>query len=378
MTRARMTAALALLLAAPVLAPARAQADETIRVVILQNAESATVVSSGGLIVQAPNDTVDATGQITVGAGPSGLTVDGQLLRSDRLEVHGRDGELTINGLTVGGRVIVKRQNGKLLAINEVPLEDYVKGVVPSEMSAAWHPEALKVQAIATRTYALYTMRQNARKDFDVLASIKDQVYLYRGRASAGAAARAVDDTRDLVLAYRDEPILAVFSSTAAGQTEDAWNVWAVDMPYLKGVECPFDLNSPWYQWRTDIALPMLAQRLRDEGFPVGIIASLAPATYTKAGRVIQVRILHSGGELYVKGDDLRRVPGYTVLPSTQFNFDIVGMQVQFAGRGNGHGVGLCQWGAKELAERGYSAETILRYYYPGADIRDLNSLPRR
>jgi len=378
MTRACTTAALALLLAAPVLTPARAQADETIRIAILQNAESATVVSSAGLIVQAPNDTVDATGQIIMEAGPSGLTVNGQLLRSDRLEVRGRDGELTINGLTVGGRVIVKRQNGKLLAINEVPLEDYVKGVVPSEMSAAWHPEALKVQAIATRTYALYKMRQNARKDFDVLASIKDQVYLYRGRASAGAAARAVDDTRDLVLAYRDEPILAVFSSTAAGQTEDAWNVWAVDMPYLKGVECPFDLNSPWYQWRTDIALPMLEQRLRDEGFPVGIIASLAPATYTKAGRVIQVRILHSGGELYVKGDDLRRVLGYTVLPSTQFDFDIVGIQVQFAGRGNGHGVGLCQWGAKELAERGYSAETILRYYYPGADIRDLNSLPRR
>src|SRR5438309_6092348 len=378
MTRACTTAALALLLAAPVLTPARAQADETIRIAILQNAELATVVSSAGLIVQAQNDTVDATGQIIMEAGPSGLTVNGQLLRSDRLEVRGRDGELTINGLTVGGRVIVKRQNGKLLAINEVPLEDYVKGVVPSEMSAAWHPEALKVQAIATRTYALYKMRQNARKDFDVLASIKDQVYLYRGRASAGAAARAVDDTRDLVLAYRDEPILAVFSSTAAGQTEDAWNVWAVDMPYLKGVECPFDLNSPWYQWRTDIALPMLEQRLRDEGFPVGIIASLAPATYTKAGRVIQVRILHSGGELYVKGDDLRRVLGYTVLPSTQFDFDIVGMQVQFAGRGNGHGVGLCQWGAKELAERGYSAETILRYYYPGADIRDLDSLPRR
>ena len=379
MTRACTTAALALLLAAPVLAPARAQADETIRVAILQNAESATVVSSGGLIVQAPNDTVDATGQITVGAGPSGLTVNGQLLRSDRLEVRGRDGELTINGLTVGGRVIVKRQNGKLLAINALPLEDYVKGVVPSEMSAAWHPEALKVQAIATRTYALYKMRQNARKDFDVVASIKDQVYLYRGRAAAaGPAALAVDDTRDLVLAYRDEPILAVFSSTAAGQTEDAWNVWAVDMPYLKGVECPFDLNSPWYQWRTDVGLPMLEQRLRDEGFPVGVIASLAPATYTKAGRVIQVRILHSGGELYVKGDDLRRVLGYTVLPSTQFDFDVDGLQVQFAGRGNGHGVGLCQWGAKELAERGYSAETILRYYYPGADIRDLNSLPRR
>src|SRR5437879_8592084 len=133
MTRACTTAALALLLAAPVLTPARAQADETIRIAILQNAELATVVSSAGLIVQAQNGTVDATGQIIMEAGPSGLTVDGQLLRSNRLEVRGRDGELTINGLTVGGRVIVKRQNGKLLAINEVPLEDYVKGVRSEE-----------------------------------------------------------------------------------------------------------------------------------------------------------------------------------------------------------------------------------------------------
>jgi len=198
MRRARTTAALALLfavLSAPVLAPARAQAGETVRMAIFQNVESVTVASSSGLIVRAPNDTVNSNGRITVTAGASGLVVDGQPLRSDRLDVRGRDGELTINGLSMGGRVIVKLQNDKLLAINELPLEDYVKGVVPSEMSAAWHPEALKVQAVATRTYALYKMRQNARKDFDVVASIKDQVYLYRGRAAAvGPAARAADE----------------------------------------------------------------------------------------------------------------------------------------------------------------------------------------
>src|SRR3989475_7504500 len=175
MTRACTTAALALLLPGPVLTPARAQADETMRVAICQNVEPVAVVPSALLIVQAPNDTVDSNGQITVGAGASGLIVDGQRLRSDRLDVRGRDGELTINGLIVGGRVIVKRQNGQLLAINELPLEDYVKGVVPSEMSAAWHPVALKAQAIAARTYGLYQIRGNGNKDFDVAATVKDQ-----------------------------------------------------------------------------------------------------------------------------------------------------------------------------------------------------------
>jgi len=365
------------LLLCPVLAPSPAYADTTIRVAIVQNAESVALSASSGLSVKAPNDDVAANGRITVAAGASGLVVDGQRLRSDRIEVRGRNGDITVNNLTVAGRVTIKRQNGRLMAINEVALEDYVKGVVPSEMSAAWHQEALKAQAMAARTYALYKIRQNGKKDFDVTASTKDQVY--KGRAGAdGPAGRAVDETRGQVLAFQDEPILAAFFSTAAGPTEDALNVWSVDLPYLKGVECPFDMNSPYFQWRTDVWLPLLEQRLREEGFPVGVIAGLSPAFYTKAGRVSHVRILHSDGELHIKGEDLRRVLGYTVLSSTQFDFEVVGFQIQFTGRGAGHGVGLCQWGAKELAEKGYSAEAIVRYYYPGAEIRDISSLPRR
>ena len=373
---AQRLAAVGLLLL-PVLAPAPARAAETIRVALVQNAESVALSASSGLIVKAPNDDVDANGRITVAAGPSGLVVDGQRLRSDRIEVRGRNGEVTVNGITVAGRVTVKRQNGKLIAINEVGLEDYVKGVVPSEMNPSWSFEALKAQALASRTYALYKIRQNGKKDFDVAATTKDQVY--KGRAGAdGPAGRAVDETREQVLVFQNEPIQAVFFSTAAGPTEDAMNVWSLDLPYLKGVECPFDMNSPYFQWRTDVWLPLLEQRLREEGFPVGVIASLSPAEYTKAGRVSTVRILHSDGELRVKGEDLRRVVGYPVLLSTQFDFEVAGFQIQFTGRGAGHGVGMCQWGAKELAEKGYSAEAIVRYYYPGTEIRDVSSLPRR
>jgi stage II sporulation protein D len=307
-----------------------------------------------------------------VSAGPTGLMADGPRLKSDRLEARGRNGEVAINGLTVAGRVTIKRQNGKLLAVNELPLEDYVKGVVPAEMNAAWHPEALKVQAIAARTYALYKIRQSGNKDFDVVASTKDQVY--KGRAGAnGPAGRAVDETRDKVLVFGNEPIFAAYFSTAAGPTEDAMNVWAIDLPYLKGVECPFDMNSPSYQWRTDVWLPMLEQRLREEGFPVGVIAGLAPAFYSKAGRVTHVRILHSDGELYVKGEDLRRVLGQTVLASTQFEFEINGFQVQFTGRGSGHGVGLCQWGARLQAEKGRNYTKILSFYFPGSELSEVD-----
>jgi stage II sporulation protein D len=365
-------AVLSVILAGPVLA------GETIRVAILQNAESVSLSAPSGLIMRAGDEDLNVNGRtVTVTAGSSGLAVDGQRLRSDRIEVRGRRGEVSINGLAVSGRTIVKRQNGRMMVINELALEEYLKGVVPAEMNAAWHPEALKVQAIASRTYALYQIRQNGKKDFDLVATTKDQAYLGRAQAD-GPAGQAVDETRGQVVTFRDEPIRAAFFSTAAGPTEDAMNVWSVDLPYLKGVECPFDMNSPYYQWRTDVSMPLLEKRLREEGYPVGVVATIAPATYSKAGRVAQVRILHSDGELYLRGEDLRRVIGYTTLASTQFDLEVFGLRVQFTGRGAGHGVGLCQWGAKELAERGYAAEAILRYYYPGTDIRDLSRLTSR
>jgi stage II sporulation protein D len=304
------------------------------------------------------------------------LVVDGRRSRADQVELWGKNGEVLLNGMTLAGRVIVKRQNNRLLVVNELDLEEYIKGVVPFEMNPAWHPEALKVQAIAARTYAVYQMRYGAKKEFDILASTKDQVYRGRGGSNA-AVVRAVEQTRHLILTYGGIPIFAAYHSTAAGPTEDAMNVWSIDVPYLKGVECPFDMDSPHYQWRTDVALPLLERRLREEGFPVGVIASIDPMSFSRSGRVAQVRILHSEGELLLRGEDLRRVVGYTLLASTMFDFEVTGLRVQFTGRGAGHGVGLCQWGAKELAERGYSAETILQYYYPGTDIRILTSLPR-
>lgn len=363
---------LSVILAGPVLA------GETIRVAILQNADTVALSAPAGLIMRAGDEDLNVNGRtVTVTAGSAGLAVDGRRLRSDRIEVRGRRGEVSINGLTVGGRTIIKRQNGRMMVINELGLEEYLKGVVPAEMNAAWHPEALKVQAIASRTYALYQIRQNGKKDFDLVATTKDQAYLGRAQAD-GPAGQAVDETRGQVVAFHDEPIRAAFFSTAAGPTEDAMNVWSVDLPYLKGVECPFDANSPYYQWRTDVSMPLLEKRLREEGYPVGVVATIAPAAYSKAGRVAQVRILHSDGELYLRGEDLRRVIGYTTLASTQFDLEVFGLRVQFLGRGSGHGVGLCQWGAKELAERGYAAEAILRYYYPGTDIRDLSRLAGR
>jgi stage II sporulation protein D len=271
--------------------------------------------------------------------------------------------------LNISGSLQIVRRDKGLLVVNHVDLEEYVKGVVPSEVNSAWHPEMLKAQAVAARTYALYQHMLSASRDYDVAASIQDQVY--RGRHGLDARVeQAVESTRGLVITHQGAPIYAAFSSTAAGITEDAMVVWSKDLPYLKGVECPFDLESPYYQWKASFTVESLEKNLRRLGFPVGTIATLTPLSRSRAGRVATLRILHSKGELILRGEELRKAVGYTVVPSTQFTVESFGQEIVLTGYGAGHAVGLCQWGAKELAELGYSFSSILRYYYPGTELQ--------
>ncbi len=359
--------------------PARGSQD--IRVLLFEDAGRVVVAAERVIVARVPPGTERTfRSPLVVAAEQGKLTVNGGALRADRVVLRGPQDELTITvtggpgrtppqahvppagPLVVAGQVrIVAR--GKGLSVIK-----YVKGVVPSEMNSAWHLEALKAQAVVARTYALYQRRTAAGRDYDLVASTQDQVY--RGRSKRDERVElAVEATRGLVLTYEREPIFAAFSSTAAGPTEDAVNVWATDLPYLKGVECPFDVNSPYYQWRAELQLTDVEEALRQQGFAVGTIATLTPAAYSRAGRVTRLRILHSGGELVLRGEELRKALGYTVIPSTQFDARLAGPSVVFAGRGAGHAVGLCQWGAKEMAALGYAFPVILRYYFPGTEL---------
>jgi stage II sporulation protein D len=117
----------------------------------------------------------------------------------------------------------------------------------------------------------------------------------------------------------------------------------------------------------------MLEENLRQQGFSVGTIATITPVSFSRGGRVAKLRLLHSGGELLLRGEELRKAVGYTVIPSTQFVIESIGLDVVLSGFGAGHAVGMCQWGAKELAELGYLFPTILRYYYPDTELQNLS-----
>ena len=328
---------------------------------------------------------------VQITAAGMGFLLNGVRMQTEKLTLRGGEQGLTLtfprpvrkpNGaamssgdsgteISVSGFVHLVRREKGFLVINRVDLEEYVKGVVPAEVSSTWHPEMLKAQAVAARTYALYQQMLSATREYDVAATVQDQVYRGKQGIDVGIL-RAVEETRGLVVTYQDAPIYAAFSSTAAGLTEDAMNVWSKEYPYLKGVECPFDLASPYYQWKSSFKIDTLEQNLRQQGFSVGTIATITPLSFSRGGRVAKLRVLHSGGELILRGEELRKVVGYTIIPSTQFAIESIGRDVVLFGFGAGHAVGMCQWGAKELAELGYSFDTILRYYYPGTELQNM------
>jgi stage II sporulation protein D len=369
-----------------------AEAAQSIRVLLSAD------VSRLDIRADSPLWVTDAKGRgqamrtpVQVAAAETGFLLNGVRMQTEQLTLHGGEQGLTLTfprparqpngagmssgdsgtGISVSGLVHLVRRGKGFLVINRVDLEEYVKGVVPAEVSSTWHPEMLKAQAVAARTYALYQQMLSATREYDVAATVQDQVYRGKQGIDAGVL-RAVEDTRGLVVTYQDAPIYAAFSSTAAGLTEDAMNVWSKEYPYLKGVECPFDLASPYYQWKSSFKVDTLEQNLRQQGFSVGTIATMTPLSFSRGGRVATLRILHSGGELILRGEELRKAVGYTIIPSTQFAIESIGRDVVLSGYGAGHAVGMCQWGAKELAELGYPFSTILRYYYPGTELQNI------
>jgi len=318
----------------------------------------------------------------SIGSTRNGFLVNGKQVETRRIIIEDRGStlRLSIQSKTgpqspqwaVKGDIVLTLQGSSMLVVNAVNLEKYVAGVVSSEINPEWHEEVLKAQAVAARTYVLHKKLLNEQPLYDVVASTQDQVYTGAKQVN-GSVREAVFATRGQVITYERRPIFSAYSSTAAGPTEDAFNVWSKDLPYLKGVDCPFDEDSPRYQWETAIPFNSFEQSLRNEGLVLGAMATLTPYTFTRSGRVNEVRILHSMGELIVRGQDLRRILGYSKIRSTQFHIKSIGQDVVFTGKGAGHAVGLCQWGAKEMAELGYRYESILQYYYPGTDLLPYN-----
>lgn len=270
-----------------------------------------------------------------------------------------------------------------------LPLEQYVIGVVAAEMPAHFHPEALKAQALAARTYLAERVQKNAFGDMKrwgkqaESAHVTDTVYhqafltdeqlkqkwgpkytIYLQRIK-----EAVHATEGQVITYQGKPIYAAFFSTSNGHTENAEDYFSKAYPYLKKVSSPWDRESPNYYTKSQFNLKTMIQQLeKASGKPIALATStqaplISILERTEGQRVKKVRI----GDKVFTGRFVREALG---LPSSDFELQIDGDQVIIETRGYGHGVGMSQWGAHEMAKLGKTAPEIIQHYYQGVTIQ--------
>ena len=278
---------------------------------------------------------------------------------------------IRVNGREYVGDFEVATNGDGFAVINELPLEQYVAGALKAEAPATWPREALRAQAIVVRTYAAYQRQLNAGRAYHIVASTADQQYA--GRVDdASPVWDAVRDTAGQVLLWEGALFAAFYHTDDGGYTEAPGAVFAAkDLPALRPVRCQYD-SGPHYRWNLDLRLADLSEALRRAGFEVGAVTGIDVAGRSQTLRVLELVVRGTRGAARLRGTEFRRLVGYDTLRSTLFAVAVDGQYARFAGRGWGHGVGMCQAGAAGMAEQGYTAAQILVYYYGGARLSTL------
>ncbi len=272
-----------------------------------------------------------------------------------------------IDGSTYSGEIEIWKGSEGYFLINVVQLEDYVKGVVASEVGIDWPEEALKAQAVLARTYAVAHIIRNRTKNFyDVTSSVFHQVY--REDEEKEEVKKAVNDTKGQILTYQGEPVMAFYHACSVGQTEDPQEVFGRQYPYLKPVKVP-STPSPYTFWEKKISFNTLKSVLS-----MGKISDVKILNYTSTGRVKEIEFSDGKNKKLIKATELRRLLHWTALPSTMIkSIRVEEDGVVFEGSGYGHGVGMCQWCAFQMAQEGKNYKEILQYFYPGTEIITIN-----
>lgn len=272
--------------------------------------------------------------------------------------------------------------------IARLDLETYVAGVLPSEMPVKWPREALKAQAIAARTYALFKRAQRATATFDVEATVLDQIFSAAtlDEERRARVAMAVGDTKGKIVVDKSgQPFATYFHSDCGGHTEEAQEVWGGRKPAnsLNGeaeqnINTTVDASCPMSRaarWNTQISKELLSNRFNAPPTANRTVKALGIENLTKSGRIAQLRISWSDGSSQtVSGQVFRERLGFSRVKSTNFSIKSNKNGFELQGVGHGHGVGMCQWGARQLAKAGRNYREILSHYYPQAQLSGLNN----
>ncbi|WP_414572168.1 SpoIID/LytB domain-containing protein [Nostoc sp. CCY 9925] len=350
---------------------APAQAAVILRVAIERGVNQVKVGSSTTGIVK------DSTGR-TLGqlpamsafyaqAVPGGVALDKWQSGLFWIEPTGK-GFVYIGDRWYRGRTLVVPTEKGLTAVNWVDDQEYLYSVLGGEMNASWPQEALKAQAIAARTYALYEREKQRNNPVYDLGNTPDRWQIYKGVISESPATyKAVDETGGQVLTYKNKIILSVFHACSGGHTENVEDVWGNALPYLRAVQ-DYDQNISECNWVKSFSPSEISSKFPE----VGSVTAIVPETFSPFRSVKVLKIVGNKGTKVLQGEQVRTA---LKLKSTRFNVS-KGADGSFVlqGLGFGHGLGMSQWGAYNLARQGVNHLQILGHYYKGVALTPIQA----
>jgi stage II sporulation protein D len=272
-----------------------------------------------------------------------------------------------------GDLVIIRQKDMKLLFVNYIDIDDYLKGVLPKEVSPRWGIEALKAQAVVARTYALFQELNSVDRDYSLEKTVASQVY---GGASVEApeTTRAVQETRGQIMVFEGNIFPSYFSADCGGHTARPETVWETySHNAMSGVTCSYCRTSKHHTWSQTISLRDIEKALQSKKLYAGSIYSIEAPRMDESGRVVEFLVHGSAGSVVLQSNQFRIAVGPQLLKSTKISkMRFLNNAYYFEGYGWGHGVGFCQWGSKAMAEQHYTYKQILRYYFQKVQFVDL------
>ncbi len=341
---------------------------EEIRVALRSAVDAAEISSESDISVQDMN----TKSLERWPAGAHKVTAKNIKNRKLRLAIPTQDGFFQVGTNKYRGTLILIPSDGKISVVNELGIDDYLKGVLPREAIVTWPGEALKAQAVASRTYLAAHLGKHSADGADLCSEVHCQVYggMTKEHPKTNAA---VDETRGEILTYQGKPIGAYFFAFCGGSTEKINAVWGnVNVPYLPQKKCQYCAIHPRYTWSLTIHGSEIFKALKKNNLVQGTeLRSISIKKKSGSARAEIVTVRTNEGSFDMKGNAFRLALHPEKIRSTLWTHmkkrpdDVY----EFEGRGWGHGVGMCQWGAFGQSQKGRGYNEILSFYYPGAKL---------
>ncbi|MBI2387209.1 MAG: SpoIID/LytB domain-containing protein [Elusimicrobia bacterium] len=370
-----MIAATALALAAAMSASAG-----TVQVAIVRQAGSAKIMPEGKIMVAQPgtkSKPLEWKGELTLRPREGGLRLADLRLKSETRLVPSEGARIRVGPHLYRGALILRLDPGQTVTVvEEASVEEYLEGVLPHEMDPDWPLEALKAQAVVARTFTYANLGKFRKDGFDLTADTRSQVY--KGMTLVNENVRAaVRQTRGEVLGWNGRLLRVYYHACCGGATTDAGAAWggSEEIPRpLRGVRDPWCAPSPHMKWIAYFAWADLTAAISERQMLNSPLKSLRIGARDAAGYV-RTFLVRSGGEsVVVKASELRGSLGAGEMKSVRIkSVNLLKKGVEFVGGGSGHGVGLCQWGARLQAEKGRSYGRILTFYFPGSALSEVD-----